>query len=480
MKLNPKIYLIAVIGFAFIVGFILTVPNQFFEQLPNGKKARLNYLWHKVQTQKKLVAITHNNSTGYFIYKGRPMGLHYDLLKNYCKSQNIDLQIIVEDDLQKALKMINHGKADVLAIDLTFTNPRKKHYNFTIAHGYNHQVLVQRVKNKKESAKYITSVLELEGKKVYIQKGTVFKKQLKFLKEQTGAEFEIVEDNIHTMEDLIVMVSNGEIDYTACDERAAKANKTYMPNVDFKLRISAKQKLCWAVPPHEDSLKASINQWLTQFKKTRKFAVLEKKYFTKKKVNYLVDDSYLPGKGGQLSPYDDLIKKYASKIDWDWRLLASLIYQESRFNPSTVSWAGAKGLMQIMPETGKRMGVENIHAPENNIKAGVKFIQWIDKQLANDIMDSSERLQFVLAAYNVGLGHVLDARRLAEKYKKNPNIWTQQVDTFILLKSKPIYYHDPVVKYGYCRGKETYDFVREILTRYNDYKNLIPLVLKAT
>ena len=120
------------------------------------------------------------------------MGLHYDLLKNYCKSQNIDLQIIVEDDLQKALKMINHGKADVLAIDLTFTKPRKRIYNFTIAHGYNHQVLVQRIKSRKDSVDYVTSVLELEGKKVYIQKGTVFKQQLKFLQEQTGADFEII------------------------------------------------------------------------------------------------------------------------------------------------------------------------------------------------------------------------------------------------------------------------------------------------
>ena len=475
MKLNSKVSLAAVIGFAIIVGFILTAPDQLFDRLPNRKKARLNYLWHKVQTQKKLVAITHNNSTGYFIYKGRPMGLHYDLLKNYCKSQSIELQIIVEDNMDKALRMIKHGKADVLAIDLTFTKRRKRSINFTVEHGYNHQVLVQRVKNKRDSTDYITSILDLEGKKVYIQKGTVFKSQLIFLQEQTGADFEIIEDEEHTMEELIGMVSNGKIDYTACDERPAKANKTYMSNIDYKLRISAKQKLCWAVPPYEDSLKISINQWLTEFKKTKKFAILERKYFTKKRVNYLVDDNYLPGKGGQLSPYDDIIKKYAQTIGWDWRLLTSLIYQESRFNPSTVSWAGARGLMQIMPETAKRMGVDNIHSPESNIKAGVKFLQWIDHQLESEIIDSIERIKFVLAAYNVGLGHVLDARRLAEKNKKNPNKWIQEVDTFILLKSKPRYYHDPVVKYGYCHGRETYNFVREILNRYYDYQNLVTL-----
>ncbi len=475
MKLNSKIYIIPVIAFALLVIFILTAPDSLFEKIPDGKHSRLNYLWHKLQNEKVLHAVTHNNSLSYFIYKGKPMGLHYDLLKEYCKSIGAELHIEVEDDLNKALRQINKGKADVLAIDLTYTKPRRNTINFTEAVGYNHQVLLQRERKGKKDTSYVNAILDLEGKRVYVQKGTVFKKQLEYLQEQTGTDFEIIEDPERTMEDLIEAVANGKIDYTACDERAAMVNATYFHNLDYKLRISAKQKLCWAVPPYEDSLKISINKWLSAFKKTKKFAVLQSKYLTRSKRKHFTDDKFLPGKGGRLTPYDDLIKKYAAEIGWDWRLLASLIYQESRFNNNMESWAGAIGLMQIMPETAKRMGVSDYRSPEGNIKAGVRFIAWLNKQINKEISDSLERIKFVLAAYNSGLGHVLDARRLAEKYNKNPDVWTNQTDTFILLKSKPQYYHDKVVKYGFCHGRETYDFVREILNRYNDYRNLVPL-----
>ena len=459
--------------FTIVVGFILIAPDSFFEKVPIRKKQEHNLLWNKIVKDKRLTAVTQNNSTGYFIYKGRPMGFQYDLLNEYCKAMGLDLDIVVEDNFRKGLRMIKNGEGDILALDITYTKSRRRYINFTGAIGYTHQVLVQRRRSRSDSTLFVRAVLELEGKKVYVQKGTVFKSQLEFLQEQTGADFQIIEDPVRTMEDLIEAVANGDIDYTACDERVAMANKTYMPEIDYSLRLSVKQKLCWAVPPREDSLKASINRWLTDFKKTKKFAVIERKYFTKNKVRHLVDERYLPGKGGNLSPYDDLIKKYSAELGWDWRLLASLIYQESRFNPNTVSWAGAVGLMQIMPETGKRMGVKNVYSPEGNIKAGVKFLKWLDKQLSGEITDSVRRIEFVLAAYNVGLGHVLDARRLAEKYDKNPDKWINDVDTFIVLKSKRKYYHDPVVKYGYCRGRETYDFVRQIMKRYEDYKNLI-------
>lgn len=473
MKLNPKIYLFAVILFAVFVGFILTAPDSIFERQFNNTK--FNYLFHKTLNTKKLTAITHNNSTGYFIYKGTPMGFHYDLLKEYCKAMGFHLSLIVEDDLDKALKMVGQGKAEILAVDLTYTKPRKKLINFTVSHGYNHQVLLQRKPNKKDSTDFISAVLDLDGKNVYIQKGTVFKDQLEYLQEQTGADFNIIEDPKNSMEDLILMVSEGKIDYTACDERQAMAMSKFLSNIDFSLQISAKQKLCWAVPPYEDSLKISINKWLTEFKKTKRFNQLQRKYFSSKKTDYQTDFDFLPARGGNLTPFDNEIKENASKIGWDWRLLASLLYQESRFNPQTVSWAGAIGLMQIMPETGLRMGVQDINSVEGNIKAGTKFLVWLDKQFALSVPDSNERIKFVLAAYNCGLGHIQDAQRLALKNGKDQGIWLKNTAKFLLLKSQKKYYHDPVVKFGFCRGNQTYDFVNEILERYHDYQNLVEL-----
>lgn len=470
MKLGSKFYLAGVILFAIIVGFILTAPEHIFDKPVNA--SRINNHWTRIKATKTINAITQNNSTGYFIYKGRPMGFHYDLLKEYCLQNGFNLNIIAEDNLHKAIRMIKQGKADILAIDLTLTKSRKHQMNLTEPHGYNHQILLQRQKSPKDDD-FVDCVIDLEGKKVYIQKGTIYKEQLTVLQEQTGAEFDIIEDENHTIEELMVMVSEGKIDYTVGDQRAAMAMKTFLPNLDYSLKISPKQKLTWAVPPYEDSLLNSVNNWLSEFIKSKDYNKLERKYFTTTKTSHHSDIKNLPGKGGNLTPFDDQIKKAAQEIDWDWRMLASLIYQESRFNPETESWAGAYGLMQVMPETAKRMGIEEYTTIEGNLLAGVRFIKWIDNQLIETVPDSTERIFFVLAAYNCGLGHIQDAQQLANKYGRNPQIWADNTDTYLLLKSQPKYYHDKVVKHGFCRGVQTYEFVMEITERYRDYVNLI-------
>jgi membrane-bound lytic murein transglycosylase F len=187
----------------------------------------------------------------------------------------------------------------------------------------------------------------------------------------------------------------------------------------------------------------------------------------------LAKSEYTSFNEGRLSVYDETIKEVAAIIGWDWRLLASLIYQESEFKPDVVSWAGAYGLMQLMPVVMQQFGIDSTASPEEQIKVGGKFIQYLDRQIPASVIDSAERIKFVLAAYNSGVGHVLDARRLAEKYNKNPDVWTGQTDFFMRNKSKPAFYHDSVVYYGYARGEETFAFVEQIIDRYDHYRNLI-------
>ncbi|MCK4465604.1 MAG: transglycosylase SLT domain-containing protein, partial [Bacteroidales bacterium] len=147
--------------------------------------------------------------------------------------------------------------------------------------------------------------------------------------------------------------------------------------------------------------------------------------------------------------------------------------QESRFKPNVKSWAGAYGLMQLMPTTSRRYDITKNSSPAENIEAGVKFLKWLDNVLEDKVSDENERRKFVLGAYNVGLGHILDARELARKYGKDPNIWDYNVSDFLLKKSDPQYFRDPVVKYGYCRGEEPFNYVKEILDRYEHYRNII-------
>jgi membrane-bound lytic murein transglycosylase F len=169
-----------------------------------------------------------------------------------------------------------------------------------------------------------------------------------------------------------------------------------------------------------------------------------------------------------------MIREFSASINWDWRLLASLICQESRFNPNVKSWAGAYGLMQIMPVTGRNYGIDITSSPENNMKAGTQYINWLHSIFDPKISDEKERVYFILAAYNAGPGHVLDAMKLTEKNGMDPQKWDGNVALWLTKKSEPRYYNDIVVKNGYFRGTESVAFVAEILNRYEHYKNIIP------
>lgn len=177
---------------------------------------------------------------------------------------------------------------------------------------------------------------------------------------------------------------------------------------------------------------------------------------------------------GIISDYDGLYRRYARNLGWDWKLLAAQSYQESAFDPEATSWAGARGLMQLMPGTASQVGVAmgDIYNPEANVRGGVKYLQMLNNQFA-DITNPVERINFILAAYNCGTLHVRDAMALAQKYGKNPNVWKNSVEDYILHLQEYKYNHDPVVKHGYCRGSETYNYVRSIMELYRQYRNSV-------
>lgn len=177
---------------------------------------------------------------------------------------------------------------------------------------------------------------------------------------------------------------------------------------------------------------------------------------------------------GIISDYDALYRRYARNLGWDWKLLAAQSYQESAFDPEATSWAGARGLMQLMPGTAGQVGLAlgDIYNPEANIRGGVKYLQMLSNQFS-DITNPVERINFMLAAYNCGPLHVRDAMALAQKYGKNPHVWKGNVDEYILHLQESKYNHDPVVKHGYCRGSETYTYVRNIMDLYRQYSSSV-------
>ena len=198
----------------------------------------------------------------------------------------------------------------------------------------------------------------------------------------------------------------------------------------------------------------------------------EHQLLTQKRVHRRVFSPFLNRQTGQISKFDHLFQKYAPQARWDWRLMAAQCYQESCFDPNARSWAGARGLMQIMPGTAAHLGLsmEQIHQPEPNIAAAAKYLQQLTATF-KDINNATERQNFVLAAYNGGANHVRDAMALTRKNGGNPQRWADVARNMMLLR-EPAGYNDPVVKYGYMRANETVDYVEKIRERYAQYRGV--------
>ena len=224
----------------------------------------------------------------------------------------------------------------------------------------------------------------------------------------------------------------------------------------------------WAVRQGNTELADTLNRWfrpelLAEIKKEE--SLLATNTVTRKVYSPMLNRS-----GGVISRYDHLFQKYAPTARWDWRLLAAQCYQESTFDPNARSWVGACGLMQIMPATATHLGLPHaqIYEPEANIAAAARYIKELTGHFS-DIADANERRYFVLGAYNGGFFHIRDAMALAKKHGKNPQRW-DDVAEFVLNLSKAEFYSDPVVKHGYMRGSETYNYVAKIRSRYAQYR----------
>jgi membrane-bound lytic murein transglycosylase F len=382
---------------------------------------------------------------------------------------------MVSNDLGETFDGLISHRYDLIAKSLTITRQRNKQIDFTVSLLQTSQVLVQRSKSEDlVDTTYVSSALELAGKKVYVQKNTTYYRRLLNLSDEIGADIEIVEDTIYGVEQLVEQVAEGEINYTVCDENVAKLNKAYYPNLDVSLKISLPQNIAWGVRNGSKEWKEYLDKWITKFKKTRKFKQIYYRYFESPRVVQRMESDFHSISGGKISGYDGMIKQEVGEYNWDWRLISAIIYQESRFNDKADSWAGAYGLMQLMPSTAHSLGIDDYKNPKENVKGGILLLNWLDEQFSESIPDSTERVKFVLASYNIGLGHVKDAQRLAKKYGKNNHVWENNVDFFLRNKSAEKYYKDPVVRWGYCRGKEAYEYVNKVLTNYHHYLNVIP------
>ncbi|RJE71687.1 transporter substrate-binding domain-containing protein [Reichenbachiella sp. MSK19-1] len=435
-----------------------------------------------------LTAIVENSSSGMFLYRGEPMGYEYDLMSLFASSIGVELKFNITRDIAESFQKLNKGEGDVIARNLTITSGRKKHIDFTEPLHLVRQMLVQRkpanwrdMKLHEIEKTLIRNPVELKDKTIHVRPNSSYIPRLKNLSNEIGGDIKIVieTEDLET-ESIIEMVANGEIAYTVADEDIAQVSARYHSILDVETAVSFPQEIAWGVRKTSPELLKSINDWLVKMKRTNDYYALYDKYYKNYSVNkVIVNSAYYSTDSDNLSPYDSLIKHYADKINWDWRLLAAQISKESRFDPSAKSWIGARGLLQIMPRTGAAYGVSNLFDPNQNLKAGTDHLLWLEEKWYK-IPNPDERVKFVLGSFNVGDGHVRDAVKLARKYGADTLLWDGNVAKYLKLKSKKKYFEDPVVTFGYCRGSEPVEYVEDILYRYDRYLQMVPLVDSLT
>jgi membrane-bound lytic murein transglycosylase F len=411
--------------------------------------------------------------TSYFLYREEPMGYDYELVKRFAEDTKRVLDLKVATNVNEMLSLLSSGEVDLIAYDVPVTAAFNKDVLHCGFERVSYQVLVQ-----PKGEHQIHDVTELQGKTVYVERDSKYHHRLGNLNDEIGGGIVIKPISKDTLiaDDMIEMVSSGKIPLTVVDSDIASINKTYYPDLDISMKISLDQKGSWGVRRNEDNLAESIDEWIKREDIISLREDLHKKYFEQSKNPLLEnpDDNLLEyGRSkGSLSPYDAIFKKHAADTGADWRLLVAVGYVESHFMNNIVSWAGAKGVMQIMPITARAYGVSTdlLSNPDVNIKVGAKLLQTLDKSFKNKVKNQNERLKFVLAAYNSGIAHVLDAMALAEKHGYDSSRWEGNVRETLTLKSHPEYYNDPVVKYGYFRATETVEFVDKVQKAYSHYR----------
>lgn len=472
---KPYLMFIALIYFALFVS--CHSEKKAKKNASASKKILVQRDLNDIKEDGILKVLTTYSGTSYFLYKGQPMGYEYELLKRFSQHLGLELKMVISNQIDSMRQELNAGGVDLVAHGLTITRERKKHYEFSDYLYLTHQVLVQKKPDNWRTMKWsdlqkslIHDAIDLIGDTVSVRANSSYINRLANLSDELGGEIFIdtLAGDLST-DRIIEMVAAGEIKYTVADDNIASINASYYPILNIDVPISFSQKIAWAMRKNSPHLKRALNKWIRMMKKEATYNVIYNKYFkNEKNFRQRENSDFYSLNNNNISVYDDQIKEHAEMLEWDWRLLASQVYQESKFNPVSESWAGAKGLMQMMPAAAKRFGVSDRTNPEQSLRGGTQMLRVLWNRF-EEIPDSIQRIKFTLASYNCGYGHVVDAQKLAEDMGVESTIWDANVEEMILKLSYPENYNKPFIKYGYVRGIEPVTYVKQIFGRYDHY-----------
>ncbi len=411
-------------------------------------------LLEKIKEDGELVVVTRNGPTTYYIGKDGPTGFEYELADKFAKYLGVKLNIKVENEFQKIIPQVVAGKVHIGAAGITHTKRREAYIDF----GPSYKTIVAQVAYKAGQKKPKT-IEHIQNKRVGIVKGSTHAQMLVDHKEFFPAlEWDEYVDL--SSEELIHLVTNDLIDYTVTDSNELNVNRRFFPELRVAFNLGPEQNLAWAFAKSEDtSLQQAAQNFFAQIRTDGSLSLLNEKYFGHiEDITPSDSHTFLKHVKKRLPKYENLFKEAALENDLDWLFLAAVSYQESLWNPKAVSPTGVKGLMMLTQAAAKELEINNRADPSNSVTGGAKYYLQMRNKIPERIGEP-DRTWLALAAYNVGYGHLEDARILTQNAGDDPDLWSD-VRKYLPLLSKKKWYEK--TKHGYARGHEPVLYVQNI------------------
>ncbi len=429
-------------------------------------------LLEQIKSNGQLVVVTRNSPTTYYEDTDGPAGLEYEMAKMFADELDVELILVVPDSLNDLLKQIENSSVHIAAAGLTITSDREEIFRFGPAYQEITEQLVYNIANKRPR-----KISQVDGGTLEVVANSSHEERLKYLKDMIP-DLSWKSNRELESEELLQMVSDNIIEYTIADSNTLSINQRFLINLRVAFDISEPQHLAWVLPKTDDnSLFLEVQKFFRKIKDNGELTrLIERSYGYVEDFDYVGTKIYRRHIETRLPRYQKMFEDAAAIQNIDWRLIAAMGYQESHWDPSAVSPTGVRGIMMLTLRTAKEMKVKNRVDPEESISGGARYFKQTKQRIDKNIPEPDRSLM-AMAAYNVGYGHLQDAREITRKLNKNPNRWVDVKEVLPLLAKRKWYKQ---TRYGYARGWEPVHYVENIRSYYDILKWVDESNMKAT
>lgn len=456
MTVLKKLLLGIIFVFALMLwSFDLHSPGSFVLSPKEGGS------YASIKQRGVLVAATSYNPFHYYIGSNGAQGLEYEMLKDFAKFLDVDLKIETMDH-NALLEALDQGKVDVAAAGLRYSPERAKKYQMGASYlSETWQLAYMHGTARPKTLGDITESILIPDNTALIKYLTEAKKKYPQLTWKTAP--------LLTQEEQLLLLVKGDVKYTIASSIDISSIRQIKPKVDIAFNLGKETSLHWYFPKENSNELQALNlEFMNKAQESGEVARLEEKYLSfLNTFDYVDIKSFIAAIQNTLPKYESTFKENKGNIDW--RLLAAVAYQESHWNPVAASPTGVEGIMMLTNATAERVGVKNRLNAAQSIRGGSEYLQLLLNKIPKEI-HKDDRIWYALAAYNIGLGHLLDARRLTTMRGGDANNWLDLKENLPLLAEKKYY---SKLKFGYARGYEAYDYVENIRRYYNALKNYL-------